>query len=55
MDPRNFLDEDYIFQFELQSYNASTQTRDGLMQLIEGTFLDNEVVVPVNGSSGGMI
>ena len=51
MDPRNFLDEDYIFQFELQSYNASTQTRDGLMQLIDGTFLDNEVVVPVNGST----
>ena len=51
MDPRNFLDEEYIFQFEQQSYNASTQTRDGLMQLISGTFLDNEVVVPVNGSS----
>ena len=51
MDPRNFLDEEYIFQFELQSYNASTQTRDGLMQLIDGTFLDNEVVVPVNGST----
>lgn len=57
MDPRNFLDEQYIFQFELQSYNSSTQTRDGLMQLISGTFLDNEVVVPVNGSSidGGTV
>ncbi len=51
MDPRNFLDETYIFQFELQSYNSATQTRDGLMELLEGTFLDNEVVVPVNGSS----
>ena len=50
MDPRNFLDEDYIFQFEIQSYNASTQTKEGLQQLIAGTFLDNEVVVPVNGS-----
>ncbi len=57
MDPRNFLDEEYVFQFELQSYNPSTQTKDGLLQLIDGTFLDNEVVVPVNGSSidGGTV
>ena len=30
MDPRNFLTDPYIFQFELQKYNPSTQTREGL-------------------------
>ena len=50
MDPRNFLAEPYIYQFELQSYNASTQTRDGLMKLIGGTFLDQDVLIPLEDS-----
>lgn len=57
MDPRNFLTEPYIFQFELQSYNPQTQTKDGLQKLVAGTFLDAQVLVPVNGSQieGGEI
>ena len=50
MDPRNFLVEPYIFQFELQSYDASTQTREGLAKLVEGTFLSGNVTVPIEGS-----
>lgn len=50
MDPRNFLSEPYIFQFELQSYNPQTQTKDGLQKLIQGTFLDSDVAVPAEGS-----
>lgn len=40
MDPRNFLDDVYIFQFMNHSYDASTQTREGLQALVQGTFLD---------------
>lgn len=55
MDPRNFLTEPYIFQFELQSYNEATQTRDGVLKLVEGTFLAGDAIVPIEGSmiSGG--
>lgn len=40
MDPRNFLDDVYIFQFMSHGYDASTQTREGLQSLVRGTFLD---------------
>lgn len=40
MDPRNFLDDVYIFQFMSHGYDASTQTREGLQALVKGTFLD---------------
>lgn len=40
MDPRNFLDDVYIFQFMSHGYDASTQTRDGLQAMVRGTFLD---------------
>ncbi len=39
MDPRNFLDENSVFQFQLQSYNASIHTIDGLRTLASGSFL----------------
>lgn len=40
MDPRNFLDEKYVFQFLLQSYNASNQTVEGLRYMLKDTFMD---------------
>ena len=57
MDPRNFLSEPYIYQFELQSYDPSTQTRDGLLKIVEGTFLAGDALVPLEGSQleGGTI
>lgn len=39
MDPRNFLDENYIFQFMNQSYDATSQTKSGLTSMVAGTFL----------------
>ena len=35
MDPRNSLNEDYIFQFEALSYNEAIQTIDGVNQIIK--------------------
>ncbi len=41
MDPRNFLNEKYIFQFLVQSYNSSVSTAEGLEQMVKGTFLES--------------
>lgn len=39
MDPRNFLSEGNIFQFMAHSYDATTQTMEGLQALVASTFL----------------
>ena len=41
MDPRNFLDESYIFQFLIHSYNPEEQTRDDLEAMLKGSFMDS--------------
>ena len=48
MDPRNFLTDPYVFQFEVQKYDSASQTRDGLVKMVEGTFLSGYA----NGTSG---
>lgn len=40
MDPRNFLNETYVFQFLNHTYDSSHQTKDGLQSLVKGTFLE---------------
>lgn len=39
MDPRNFLSENYIFQFIKQSYDADTDYEENLTAMVQGTFL----------------
>lgn len=67
MDPRNFLDDSYVFQFLLHTYDGANQTRDGLLTMIAGTFLEgsansgagsrqsevNDPTVTVNPSASG--
>ncbi len=50
MDPRNFLDDKYVFQFLLHSYDASAHTAEGLRSMVEGTFLSGSAAV--SGSYG---
>ena len=45
MDPRNFLDDSYVFQFAVHDYNAELQTIDGLRSMLKGTFLDGQVAI----------
>lgn len=45
MDPRNFLNDKYIFQFMKQSYDGSIHTKAGLESMVAGTFL--------SGATGG--
>ncbi|MDE6413654.1 MAG: hypothetical protein K2K42_07205, partial [Eubacterium sp.] len=40
LDPRNFLDEKYIFQFESTLYN-SDQTQSGVESILNGTWMHN--------------
>lgn len=63
MDPRNFLDETYVFQFLSHGYDQNTQTREGLTSMVAGTFLSgttsstgtggSDFSGPGSGSSGG--
>lgn len=39
MDPRNFLNDIYVFQFLSHEYDPSLQTREGLTALVKDTFL----------------
>ncbi len=50
MDPRNFLNDSYIYQFMKQSYNSSIHTREGLESMVSGTFLAGTASA---GSSSG--
>ncbi len=44
MDPRNFLDEKNIFQFELLTYEPSYQTLEGVESILKNTALSNTAV-----------
>ncbi len=51
MDPRNFLNEKYLFQFLIHKYNSNIHTIDGIKNMVQGTFLDNTVDVSGSQSS----
>ena len=54
MDPRNFLDDKYVFQFLLHTYDGAAQTVDGLRSMVSGTFLEGSASVSGEyGSSTG--
>ena len=44
MDPRNFLNEGYIFQFETLSYESSTNNLNGIEKILYGTEFYNKRV-----------
>lgn len=44
MDPRNFLNEVRIFQFEALSYDAKTDTIEGIEKILYGTEFYNRIV-----------
>ena len=58
MDPRNFLNDTYIFQFLNHNYDSAHQTKEGLQSMVTGTFLEKSVVsdgvteTPIDHSAG---
>ena len=49
MDPRNFLNDTYVFQFLLHTYDSAGQTKEGLQSMVTGTFLEKAAVSQGNG------
>ncbi len=43
MDPRNFLTENYIFQFELLSYNPTYHTEAAVQDILKNTFMSGAI------------
>lgn len=46
MDPRNFLNDTYIFMFENQSYDPSYQTESGVKTILVDTFMSGSYTCP---------
>ena len=42
LDPRNCLDPQHIFQFEMLSFDSSAQTVEGVRNIIAGSFMDTD-------------
>lgn len=51
MDPRNFLDPVYVFQFMSQKYDPAVHTREGLEAILKGSFMENKTIA--GSASGG--
>lgn len=49
MDPRNFLVEPYIFQFEQLIYNSSYHTTDAVQEILNGSFM--AAMIPDDGQT----
>lgn len=56
MDPRNFLDQQGIFQFELLEYQSGVQTQDGVENILKNTPMYNAKFnyVKSDGKTGSM-
>lgn len=46
MDPRNFLNDTYIFMFENQSYDSSYQSESGVKTILADTFMSGSYTCP---------
>lgn len=52
IDPRNGLNEEYVFQFEQLTYNQSHHTESGVEKILSGTFMSKKKLE--DGSGGGI-
>ena len=55
MDPRNFLNEVRIFQFEVLSYDEKTNNLDGIEKILYGTEFYNRIVEYKNSSGNNIV
>jgi beta-N-acetylglucosaminidase len=49
MDPRNFINDNYIFMFENLSYDPSYQTIEGVKNILSGSFMSGNYTCPDTG------
>ncbi len=52
IDPRNWLNETYIFAFETLSFNSNVHTLEGVQAMLAGTFMDTSTItyIDTNGN-----
>lgn len=50
MDPRNFLNQSDLFQFELLAYTPSTQTEENIAAMLKGTFMEGKTTLNNDGA-----
>lgn len=55
MDPRNFLNETDIYQFELLSYNSTYQNREGVASILNNTPMSGETWYSFTSPDTGML
>ena len=55
MDPRNFLNNIRVFQFEELSYNSKTNTKSSIEKILYGTEFYNETVEYLNSSGQNIV
>ena len=53
MDPRNFLNENYVYMFLQQGYDPAKHTEEGLKKIVKGTFLEKGYSDPKDTAYGG--
>lgn len=51
MDPRNFLTDKHIFQFEFLNYNANYHTESAVQALLNGTFMSGAIPGDAQGQT----
>lgn len=44
MDPRNFLNENSVFQFEMLAFNSACHTESGVKTILKNSFMENAVL-----------
>lgn len=51
IDPRNWINETYIFAFETLSFNSETHTLEGIKTILSGSFMDTDSIkyIDTNG------
>lgn len=49
MDPRNFLNETDIFQFELLAFSSASQTEAAIASMLDGTFMEGKTTLNLTG------
>ena len=54
MDPRNFLDSRYVFQFQTQGYDPDSQNAEGVRMLASNTFLSSTGLSPAQSTDSSV-
>lgn len=49
MDPRNFLNESELFQFEKLAFSAASQTEENIAAMMRGTFMEGKTTLNAEG------